>query len=201
MTLLETYCERRAEGKITSPSGVSPDLNNFMRFAHSALKKDLDKEGVSSCENLTSAKNFLAFCKEHESDFKGFGFFIYDHQGVYDSYRCFYNWQTLYPVVSAIFMFGVKMPHKSRLIELTRRYDLAYWALDDPDVCKLVMREFKTYADIKDKFLDEHGRAQTVLERLYARLHYLSKHSCLVKGSPQWCLMHLIYDYLYAEIA
>ena len=183
------------------PEAMRQAINSFLREAVEALEKDVKEEKVSSPTLLTRAENFKRFYKNHLEDFEAFGCFVFDHRGAYDGKRELYDWKILYPVVVAIFVFGIKMPHRSRLIELTKKFDLACFAMDDPEVCSFVVQNFKTYADLKDTFLDEHGRAQTILERLYACLHRLNIQQPFVKATPEWCLMNLIYQYIYAEKA
>lgn len=192
-----------------SPAGNSKDLQvsdsvrrgivSLLRDAHNAIEKDIQDEQTDHISTLKEAKNFLKFYNKHEENFNALGYFLRDHTGAYDKQRGLYDWQHLYPVAHCIFAFRCKMPNRARLIELTAHYDWACLALDDPEVCRFVTTNFLTYAHIQDKFLDEHGRAQSILERMYMLLHILYKQRPFEAGSYQWLLMVLLYQYLYAD--
>lgn len=181
------------------PQAMQHAVTLFLSEAADAVQKDVEDEKVSSYPFLKEGKNFKSFYEKNTEDFEAFGHFLFDHRGVYDRDRDLYNWENLYPFVWATFNFGVEMPYRSRLIELTKRYDLADLAMDDPEICQFVVQNFKIYADIKDNFPDEHGRSQTILERLYKSLHTLNRQRPFVKATPQWCLMRLIHQCYYAD--
>lgn len=198
MISLETYFDcRQKNSSLPIPIAMEQAVTLFLKEAAEAVQKDVEDEGVSFYHLLQKGENFKNFYAKHADDFEAFGYFLFDHRGVYDKDRQLYNWEMFYPFVWAVFNFGVKMPYRSRLIEMTKRYDLACFAMDDPEVCQFVAQNFKIYADIKDTLPDEHGRAQTILERLYVRLHTLNHQRPFTRATPQWCLLHLIYEYLY----
>ena len=171
----------------------------LLRDAHQAIEKDIKSEKTDHIITLKKAKNFLEFYNKHEEDFAAFGHFLRDHGGAYDKMKAIYDWQHLYPVAYCIFAFHCKMPYRARLIELTAHYDWACLALDDSDICRYVTANFLTYAHIPDKFLTADGKTQTILERMYFRLHELYAQSPSGAGSYQWSLMGLLYLYLYAD--
>lgn len=200
MISLSTYLTSRQNSKnLPIPQTVQHSVCELFRDANKAILKDMKQEDVTAYHLIKNGENFKIFYAQNKKNFEALGCFLFDHQGLYDKDRQLYNWTNVYPVASAIFMFNLKMPYRSRLIDLTRRYDFAYFAMDDPEVCRFVVQNFSVYASIKDMFLDEHGRAQTILERLYTRLHSLNYQRPFEKASPQWCLMNLIYQYIYAE--
>jgi len=201
MISLSTYLSCRQDSKnLSIPQTMQRSVCDLFKTANKALLKDMEQEEVTAYQMVKNAENFKRFYAQKKGEFEALGYFLFDHQGTYDKDRQLYNWTNVYPVATAIFMFNLKMPHRSRLIDLTRRYDFAYFAMDDPEVCRFVAQNFNVYASIKDQFLDEHGRAQTLLERLYARLHALNRQRPFEKASPQWCLMNLLYRYLYADM-
>ncbi len=187
--MIKYYKKMRQERTNTlSPAVMAKPITEFLRDAYGMITKDMQEEGVDSVKRLKSAKNFLSFCKENKEMVEAFGLFIGDHRGYYDKLPRFYNWQTLDPFVEAIFRFKVEMPNKSRLLEISGKYELARFAMYDDDVARFVLANFDKYAEIKDKFEDKHGRAICVLETLYLEL-------CKSRGtvaSPQWALEVLI---------
>jgi len=179
---LGAYYDRWVEGtNIIPPEGMIRNIADFL----SAAKEAIDE------------KQFAQFAAEYKRDFEGFALFVFDHQGFYDRQRRYYNWQTLQPVAEAIFKEGVKLPHKSRLIELTGNHKLALYALDDDDVANFVLSHFKLYAELKDKIEDKHGRKQSILEAMFARLQRMKKGSDFEAGSPLWALEMLIKRFVY----
>ena len=200
MVSLSTYLASRQDFKnLPIPQTMQRSVCDLFKSANKALLKDMTQEEVTAYHMVKNGENFKIFYAQNKEKFEALGYFLFDHQGMYDKDRQLYNWENLYPVVAAIFTFNLKMPYRSRLIDLTRRYDFACFAMDDPEICAFVAKNFNVYAAIKDQFLDEHGRAQTLLEKLYGRLHLLNRQRPFEKASPQWCLMNLIYQYVYAE--
>ena len=183
------YKQMRQEKMNTlSPAVLAKPITEFLRDAYGMLTKDMQTEGVKKADELKLAKNFLAFCEDNKEIVEAFGLFIGDHQGYYDKLPRCYNWQTLEPFTEAVFRFGVKMSNKHRLLEITKKYRLAVFAMDDDNVVRFVLANFDKYAEIKEKFKDEHGRAITLLEALYLEL-------CKSRGkvaSPHWALEVLI---------
>lgn len=187
--MCKNYLEMRDKRNNTLyPLLMAKPITEFLRDAYGILVKDMQEEGVDTVQQLKSANNFLAFCEENKESIEAFGLFIRDHRGVYDKYPNLYNWQTFEPFVEAIFRFNVKMPNKARLLEITGKYALARFAMEDDNVVRFVLANFDKYAEIKDKFKDEHGRAISALEALYLEL-------CKSRGkvaSPHWALEVLI---------
>ena len=187
--MFKTYLRTREEKtNILNPANMAMAITEFLRDATGLLSKDMLAEGVNTVKELKLAKNFKAFCNKHNEELKAFGLFIGDHQGFYDGFRRFYNWQTLEPFTEAVFRFNVEMPNKYRLLEITKKYELAVFAVAEDDIARFVLKNFNLYAEMADKFQDEHGRAITALETIY---HELCKNRAAI-GSPQWALEVLI---------
>ncbi len=177
MTGLTTYYQRWREGlTIAPPEGMVRSIIDFLKLADKALKEN----------------NFLEFYQKNREDFLGFAHFVHDHQGFYDKARFYYNWQTLHPVVEAVFKHKLDIPYKSRLLELTGKYALAVYDVDDDDVVNFITSHLTLYAGLKDKLEDEHGRAQTILEAVYAKLQAIKKNKPFEVYSPKWALETLI---------
>jgi len=153
-------------------------------------------EFLSLAKESLEDHKFDEFVVEHKKEFEGLSLFIFDHQGFYDRCR-YYNWQTLQPVVEAVFKSAIKLPHKGRLLELTGNYKLAILALDDNNVANFVLANFSKYAELPDKVEDPHGRAQTLLEAIFAKLQLIKAGKDFLKGSPQWALELILKRYLY----
>lgn len=198
MTAFVNYYQRSIEGtNIAPPDGMVRSINEFLRMAADAIKDDMQKEGVSSYEDLKSAESFQVFYQEHTKDFEGFGFFIFDHQGYYDKNRRYYDWRTLQPFVDAVFRFGIQMPSKARLLQLSGNIKLALFALDDDGVVNFILTNFASFAKLDVPILDEHGRKQSFLEAVFARLQLMKKGSAFEAGSSLWALELLIKRFVY----
>ena len=198
MTQLATYYQRSMEGtNIAPPDGMVRSINEFLRMGAEAIRNDMQNEGAVSYEDLKSAESFLSFYQKNTQDFQGFGLFIFDHQGFYDKNRRYYDWQTLQPFVDAVFRFGIQMPNKARLLQLSRNIKLAVFALDDSTVVNFILTNFAAYTKLNVSFLDEHGRKQSILEAIFTRLQLMKKGSDFPAGSSLWALELLIKRFVY----
>lgn len=162
-------------------------MNRHLSMARESISRDVQEEGASSYEALSKGRNFQRFYEEHKTEFENFARFIYNHRGDYDRCRDIYVWQTLIPYVVCVFRFGIKMPHRERLLELTKCLDLAVDAADDVDVMRFVVANFDVYTKLDNAF--------QVLQELDTNILACGS---VEKGTPQWAF-HVLFQKFYLQ--